>query len=89
MGKREEWRPILNQELERWSAMPLDQVVDDLHEVRAYEVSNGSKKYQVEVEMLENTASYVHLIVSVDDGTLPHSIFPLSESILRQKESAR
>jgi hypothetical protein len=85
MKRREEWRPVLDEELKRWSSMPLDRLVDDSREPRIYEVSNGSKNYQVEVEILEDTASYIHLSVSVDDGTLPHSIFPLCETLLRYK----
>jgi hypothetical protein len=82
---REEWRPILDAEVKRWSSMPLDQAVNELHEAQTYAVSVGSKSYQVEVDLLENTDTYVHLIVSVDDGTLPWSMFPMSEGILRHK----
>jgi hypothetical protein len=42
-------------------------------------------KYQVEVEVLENTEKFVHVAVSVDDGTLPASIHPLSESFMCMK----
>jgi hypothetical protein len=53
--------------------------------VQAYEVEFGSKKYQVEVELLENTAECIHVAVSVDDGSLPDSLFPLTSSFIRHK----
>jgi hypothetical protein len=85
MSRRETWRPILEAEVKRWSQLPLEQLIEELHEPQAYEVSEHSKRYQVEVDLLENTDEYVHLCVSVDDGALPWSMFPLSKGILRNK----
>ncbi len=56
-----------------------------LSELHEYEVEFDSKKYQVEVELLENTEKYLHVTVAVDDGTLPASIFPLTASFIREK----
>jgi hypothetical protein len=36
-----------------------------------YEVEVGCKRYQVEVALLENTERYIHVAVSVDDGSPP------------------
>ena len=52
---------------------------------RAYAVEWESRKYQVEVELLENTEKHIHVAVSVDDGTLPASIRPLFTSFIRNK----
>jgi len=52
---------------------------------RELEVEFESRKYQVEVEILENTQKYVHVMVSVDDGSLPASSRPVSASFIRQK----
>lgn len=35
---------------------------------RCYIVELDSKKYQVEVEILENTDKYIHVMVADDDG---------------------
>ena len=51
----------------------------------AYEIEVESKKYQVEVQLLENTNAYVHVVVEVDDGSLPPSITPLTRTFIRQK----
>lgn len=42
--------------------------------------------YQVEIQILEKTDEYVHFSVSVDDGKLLRSIFPLSTSIIIHKD---
>jgi len=85
MGQREEWRKVLDAELERWSAMSCDQLISELRDLQAYEVELDSKKYQVEVELLENTDSYLQVMIAVDDGILPASISPLTHTFVHQK----
>ena len=80
MGRREEWRKVLDSEVRRWSAIPCEQLISELSDLRAYEVEVDSKKYQVEVELLENTDSYIHVMVAVDDGSLPASISPVTDT---------
>lgn len=75
-------------EVARWSAMSWEELATELREVRAYQVELDSKQYQVEVELLENTAGYVHVSVSVDDGSLPQSIVPSTQSFVKQKSAA-
>jgi hypothetical protein len=83
--RREQWRPVLDAELKRWSAKSSEQLLAELGEVKAYEIEFENKKYQVEVEILENTEKYVHVMVAVDDGSLPAAISPLSDSFIREK----
>lgn len=85
MGRRDEWRKVLDSEVQRWSAMACEQLISELQDVRAYEVELDSKKYQLEVEILENTDKYVHVMVAVDDGSLPASISPLTDSFICSK----
>jgi hypothetical protein len=84
--RRKSWQPVLDAEVKRWSAMSAAQLIFELPDVKAYEVEFKSKNYQVEVELLENTPEYVNVAVSVDDGALPASIFPLSYNFIRKKE---
>jgi hypothetical protein len=56
-----------------------------LSDLQAYEVELDSKQYQVEVEILENTDGYIHVMVAVDDGSLPASISRLTHTFLRAK----
>ena len=85
MSRRDEWQKVLDSEVKRWSAMSCRQLVSELHEVQTYEVELDSKQYQVEVELLENTKKYVHVMVAVDDGHLPASISPATHTFICQK----
>ena len=85
MRRRDRWQGILDVETKRWSSMSCDQFIVELNDVRAYVVEVESERYQVEVQLLENTNSYVLVLVAVDDGSLPASIVPLTGSFVRQK----
>jgi hypothetical protein len=74
--------------VKRWSGLSCNQLISELTKVRAYEVEFDSKRYQVEVELLENTDEYVYVMVAVDDGSLPASIFPLTHDFVRKKEGS-
>ena len=89
MSRRKEWQPVLDAEVNCWSALSAVQLISELPEGKAYEVQFESKSYQVEVELLENTPEYVNVAVFVDDGTLPASIFPLGHNIIRKKEHSK
>lgn len=85
VNRREKWRQVLASEVERWSAKPWAQLVAELSDVQAYELEFDSKAYQVEVELLENTAEHIHVMVAVDDGSLPASISPVSDGFILEK----
>jgi len=85
MSRRTDWQKILDAEVKRWSAMSCGDLVSELHEIQAYEVEFESKQYQVEVELLENTEEYLHVMVAVDDGSLPASLLPLTYSFICKK----
>jgi hypothetical protein len=87
MNRREQWRKVLDQEVQRWSAMPYEQLMPAWQDCGAYEVEFDAEKYQVEVEMLENTEEYIHLVVAVDDGSLPASLLPVTRSFIRRRPS--
>lgn len=83
--RREQWRPVLDAEVARWSQKSYQQLTAELRDVQAYEVVFDSKSYQVEVQLLENTDKYIHVLVGVDDGSIPASFRPLSSSFIREK----
>ncbi len=85
MNRREQWRPVLDAEVKTWSAKSCEQLIAELRDVEAYQVVVEGKKYTVEVQLLENTDKYVHVCVDVDDGSIPASFRPLSESFIRDK----
>jgi hypothetical protein len=82
---REQWRPMLEAEVRKWSAKSASQLLSELSEVQAYQIDVDGKKYEVEVQLLENTDTYVHVEVDVDDGSIPASFHPLSSSFIREK----
>jgi hypothetical protein len=83
--RQEEWRKVLDAEVKGWSALSYMHLISELHDPQASEVYLDSKKYQMEVELLENNEKYLHVAVAVDDGSLPASISPLTQSFIRQK----
>ena len=85
MHSREEWRPVLASEVKRWAEKSCEQLISELGGGQFYEVEVGTRRFQVEVEILENTGEYVNVMVSVDDGVLPAAFFPLTETFLRYK----
>lgn len=76
---------ILDNEVKRWSEMSASLLIAELVEIHNYELEAEGKRYQFEVEMLENTDEYVHVSVSVDDGRFPFSISPLSHFFTKNK----
>jgi hypothetical protein len=85
MSRREEWRRVLQAELKRWSSMSCDEVLGELRTHDVYELVADSKRYQVEVVLLEDKPEYLHVSIAIDDGGLPGSIHPESESFICRK----
>jgi hypothetical protein len=77
---------VLDVEVQRWSAMTPEQLASALEKEQVYEVELDSKTYQVEVEMLESTEEYFHVMVAVDDGSLPASMVPETQSFICNKK---
>jgi len=82
------WAPVLEQETARWSSKSPAQLLSELREGQTYEVTLNSKRYTVEVELLENTPTYLNVAVAVDDGSIPASIAPLTTTFLRRKDDS-
>jgi len=85
MKRREQWQPILEAEVKKWSAKSLVELVAELPNEQAYEIEFEGKTYQVELQLLGNTKKFLHVGVSVDDGSVPASFRPLSSSFIREK----
>jgi hypothetical protein len=59
MSGRDEWRKVRDSEVQRSSALSYDQLDPALRNLQSYTVELDSKKYQVEVEIVENSDKYV------------------------------
>ena len=73
--------------MKRWSAMSCNQPISALSDEQVYEIEFESKTLQVEVGLLENTESYIHVIISVDDGHWLRAMHPLSSSFICEKST--
>jgi hypothetical protein len=89
MGAPEEWRPVLDAQVRRWSQIPWEQLVGLLREPQAYEATLGTKKYRIAVDLLEDRDASVQISVAVDDGALTYSALPLCRSIVLSKTTRR
>ena len=85
MNRRQRWRDVLDAERQRWSGLPYDQLVSRLSQTNVYEVELDSQKYQIEIEILENTTDYLHVAISVDDGSIPASFLPATDSFMTKR----
>ena len=88
MNRRQEWRKGLEAEVQRWSALPYDRLQAQLATTEVYEVVDGPQRYQVEIDVLENTKEYVHVLLSLDDGSLPLSLAPVIESFITNRSDS-
>ena len=80
--RRETWKPILEDEVQRWCGKTFGQLQAELQDEVVYEVERAGCKYQVEVQVLERSADRLHVMVAVDDGTLPRSLMPMCETFV-------
>jgi hypothetical protein len=85
MKRREQWRPVLDAEVKKWSAKSCAALLAELSDEQAYEIEFGGRNHQVEVSILQNTDKHILVIVSVDDGSIPASFRPLSSTFIREK----
>src|SRR5262249_38274332 len=85
MKRRDLWRKVLAAEVQRWSSLSAEELVEKLSDIEGYEVTLDGKSYQVEVELLQDTPEHVQVMVAVDDGSLPASIVPVTEIFIRAK----
>ena len=89
MRRRVDMRePILEAEVRKWSSKTSDEVIAELREPNCYEVSFGTKKYQCEVQLLQNADAYLRIGIAIDDGTLMGSLDPFGGSFDIKKGEA-
>ena len=88
MTDRKKWREVLEGEVAIWSNKTYQQVIAELPSTKAYQVTVDSVEYQVEVDLLENTESYIHVAVDVHDGRLPSAISPVSATFILKKDES-
>jgi len=84
--KKHQLQSLLNAEVDEWAGKSYSKLVEDLADIAAYERSNDDGFYQFEVQMIEHEPDYVHVIVSIDDGSFLRSLKPLSWSFIVHRD---
>jgi hypothetical protein len=80
---------VLDLAVQRWSAIPYEELLSTLQHPCIYEIEIGSTKYQVELEILEQTDQYLQVMVAVDDGSLLASILPACHIFICRKQGLK
>lgn len=69
---------LLDHEIDEWSRKPFEALIEELVDAVAFQRGEGSDFHQFEVQMIENEPEYLHILVSVDDGSFRRSFAPLT-----------
>ena len=69
---------LLDAETKLWAAKSYDQLARELDDVTAYSRGEGEDFHQFEVQIVEHEEAYLHILVSVDDGSFRRSFSPLT-----------
>ena len=78
--KKKDLRRLLTAETKVWAEKSYDQLCAELRDVIAFQRGEGDDSHNFEVIMLEETDSYVHVGISVDDGSFLRSFAPPTTS---------
>ena len=71
---------VLQEEAQRWASKSYDELITQPDTI--YTVRRGDVEYQVDVQVIERKPDYVHVMVSVLDGTLRTFILPPTKTII-------
>jgi predicted SnoaL-like aldol condensation-catalyzing enzyme len=67
--QKHQLQSLLDAEVDEWSQKPYSRLLDELSDVAAYQRDGKVGFHQFEVQMVEREPDYVHVIVSIDDGS--------------------
>lgn len=77
---------LLSAEMQAWARKSIDQVITELSESQGYERGIDDLWHQFEVGLLENTPDYIHVGISVDDGSAEYARSPISSSFIMHRD---
>jgi hypothetical protein len=83
---KSELQRLLDAEVDELSRRSYARLVDDLPDVLAYQRVGGPGYHQFEVQMLEHEPDYVHVLVSIDDGSFWRSVSPITRSFIVHRD---
>ena len=79
--KKEQLADLLAAEIEAWSLKTYGQLIQELADVVAYQ-REDPESHQFEVQILETTPEYVHVVISADDGSFWRSFSPVTRTFI-------
>ena len=77
---------LLDAETSNWSQKSFANLIKELTDVVAYERGSEADFHQFEVQMIEHEPDYVHVIVSIDDGSFVRFCAPLSRGFIVHRD---
>ena len=77
---------LLDAETSNWSRKSFDNLVEELTDVVAYGRGSEATFHQFEVQMIEHEPDYVHIIVSIDDGSFVRFCAPLTRGFIVHRD---
>jgi hypothetical protein len=83
---KSELQRLLDAEVGELSRRSYAKLVDDLSDVLAYDRGGAASYHQFEVQMIEHEPDYVHVVVSIDDGSFLRSVWPISRSFIVHRD---
>ena len=83
MKSADHLQTCLAKELAAWRRLSADEILERLEDEETYyETECEGFEFQVEVTLATVTEDFVQILISVDDGTLPRSLIPLTTTEL-------
>jgi hypothetical protein len=77
---------LLDREIEEWSSKSFTKLIEELADVVSYQRGSKSDFHQFEVQMIEQEPEYLHILVSVDDGSFRKFVAPLSRGFIVHRD---
>lgn len=77
---------LLDAETSNWSRKSFANLVEELTDVVSYGRGSDADFHQFEVQMIEHEPDYVHVIVSIDDGSFVRFCAPVTRGFIVHRD---
>ncbi len=84
--KKTRLKSLLDAETAVWSQKTFTELVEELADVAASQRGQGADFHQFEAEAIEVTPDYIHVLLSVDDGSLWRAYSPLTRGFIVHRD---
>ena len=77
---------LLDREIEEWSSKSFSKLIEELADVVTFQRGGKPDFHQFEVQMIEQEPEYLHILVSVDDGSFRKFFAPLTRGFIVHRD---